>query len=111
MANEADILKALENLYGPGGVSLAGKVSGVMLSGAKAYVSLAGDPAKPEGWEAARVNAEKAIRALSGIEAAVVTLTAERRAALQQRFLALHHELVRDTVKLSTDAIEQVLAA
>ena len=36
---------------------------------------------------------------------------AERRAALQQRFLALHHELVRDTVKLSTDAIEQVLAA
>ncbi len=36
---------------------------------------------------------------------------AERRAVLQQRFLALHHELVRDTVKLSTDAIEQVLAA
>ena len=51
MATEADILKALENLYGPGGVSLAGKVSGVMLSGAKAYVSLNGDPAKPEGWE------------------------------------------------------------
>jgi ATP-binding protein involved in chromosome partitioning len=81
MANEADILKALENLYGPGGVSLAGKVSGVMLSGAKAYVSLNGDPSKPEGWEAARVNAEKAIRALAGIEAAVVTLTAERRPA------------------------------
>ena len=80
MANEADILKALENLYGPGGVSLAGKVSGVMLSGAKAYVSLNGDPAKPEGWEAARTNAEKAIRALPGVEAAVVTLTAERRA-------------------------------
>ena len=81
MANESDILKALENLYGPGGVSLAGKVSGVMLSGAKAYVSLNGDPAKPEGWEAARVNAEKAIRALPGVESAVVTLTAERRAA------------------------------
>ena len=79
MANEADILKALENLFGPGGVSLAGRVSGVMLSGAKAYVSLAGDPSKPQGWEAARVNAEKAIRALPGIEAAVVTLTAERR--------------------------------
>lgn len=78
MASEADILKALENLYGPGGVSLAGKVSGVMLSGAKAYVSLLGDPAKPEGWEAARANAEKAIRALPGIQGAVVTLTAER---------------------------------
>ena len=81
MANEADILKALENLYGPGGVSLAGTVSGVMLSGAKAYVSLAGDPAKPEGWEAARINAEKAIQAVPGVETAVVTLTAERRAA------------------------------
>ena len=80
MASEADILKALENLYGPGGVSLAGKVSGVMLSGGKAYVSLAGDPAKPEGWEMARANTEKAIRAIPGIETAVVTLTAERAA-------------------------------
>ncbi|WP_457796757.1 Mrp/NBP35 family ATP-binding protein [Methylocystis sp. S23] len=78
MATEADILKALENLYGPGGISLARAVSGVNLSGAKAFVSLAGDPAKPEGWEVARVNAEKAIRAVPGIESAVVTLTAER---------------------------------
>jgi ATP-binding protein involved in chromosome partitioning len=78
VATEADILKALENLYGPGGISLARAVSGVNLSGAKAFVSLAGDPAKPEGWEVARVNAEKAIRAVPGIESAVVTLTAER---------------------------------
>ncbi|CAJ0863668.1 Iron-sulfur cluster carrier protein [freshwater sediment metagenome] len=78
MATEADILKALENLYAPGGVSLAKAVSGVNLSGAKAFVSLAGDPAKPEGWEMARVNAEKAIKALPGIDAAIVTLTAER---------------------------------
>lgn len=78
MATEADILKALENLYAPGGVSLARAVSGINLSGAKAFVSLAGDPAKAEGWEMARVNAEKAIKALPGIEAAIVTLTAER---------------------------------
>ena len=37
MATEADILKALENLYAPGGVSLAKAVSGVNLSGAKAF--------------------------------------------------------------------------
>jgi ATP-binding protein involved in chromosome partitioning len=78
VATEADVLKALENLYAPGGVSLAKAVSGVNLSGAKAFVSLAGDPAKPEGWEMARVNAEKAIKALPGIDAAIVTLTAER---------------------------------
>ena len=34
-----------------------------------------------------------------------------RRAALQQRFAALHLELTRDTIQLATDAIEQVLAA
>ncbi|MBL1256369.1 Mrp/NBP35 family ATP-binding protein [Methylocystis sp. Sn-Cys] len=78
MATEADILEALENLYAPGGISLARAVSGINLSGAKAFVSLAGDPAKPEGWEIARTNAEKAIKAVPGIEAAVVTLTAER---------------------------------
>ena len=85
MATEADILKALENLYAPGGVSLAKAVSGVNLSGAKAFVSLAGDPAKPEGWEMARVNAEKAIKALPGIDAAIVTLTAERAPARPRR--------------------------
>jgi ATP-binding protein involved in chromosome partitioning len=78
VATEADILKALENLYAPGGISLARAVSGINLSGAKAFVSIAGDPAKPEGWEMARANAEKAIKAVPGIESAVVTLTAER---------------------------------
>jgi ATP-binding protein involved in chromosome partitioning len=78
VATEADILKALENLYAPGGVSLARAVSGINLTGAKAFVSLAGDPAKAEGWEMARVNAEKAIKAIPGIESAIVTLTAER---------------------------------
>jgi lipid-A-disaccharide synthase len=29
--------------------------------------------------------------------------------ALQQRFLALHHTLLRDTARLATDAIEKVL--
>jgi ATP-binding protein involved in chromosome partitioning len=80
VATEDDILKALENLYAPGGVSIARAVSGINLTGSKAFVSLAGDPAKPEGWEMARANAEKAIKALPGIESAVVTLTAERAA-------------------------------
>ncbi|MCC3243900.1 Mrp/NBP35 family ATP-binding protein [Methylocystis sp. WRRC1] len=78
MATEADILKALENLYGPGGAPLAGAVSGITLSGAKAFVSLAGDPAQGAAWEAARKAAETAVKAIAGVEAAVVTLTAER---------------------------------
>jgi len=91
VATEDDILKALENLYAPGGVSIARAVSGINLTGAKAFVSLAGDPAKPEGWEMARVNAEKAIKALPGIEAAVVTLTAERAAGAAKAHDHHHH--------------------
>ncbi|MGD9657257.1 MAG: Mrp/NBP35 family ATP-binding protein [Methylocystis sp.] len=78
MATEADILKALEGLYGPGGAPLAGAVSGINLTGAKAFVSLSGDPSQTQAWEAARMAAERAIKAAPGIEQAVVTLTAER---------------------------------
>lgn len=94
MATETDILKALEELYGPGGASLAGAVSGINLSGAKAFISLAGDPAQAQAWEAARVAAERAVKAVSGIEQAVVTLTAERApgaAPKQQRPQAHAH--------------------
>ena len=78
MATEADILKALENLYGPGGAPLAGAVSGVNLSGSKAFVSLSADPARAEAWEAARKSAETAVKSVPGVEQAIVTLTAER---------------------------------
>ena len=78
MATEADILKALEGLHGPGGAPLSGAVSGINLSGAKAFVSLSGDPSQAQAWEAARVSAERAVKATPGIEQAVVTLTAER---------------------------------
>jgi ATP-binding protein involved in chromosome partitioning len=53
-------------------------VSGINLSGAKVFVSLAGDPSQAKAWEAARIAAERAIKAAPGIEQAVVTLTAER---------------------------------
>ncbi len=78
MGTEADILKALEGLYGPGGTPLAHAVSGINLSGAKAFVSLSGDPGQAQAWESARIAAERAIKSAPGIEQAVVTLTAER---------------------------------
>jgi ATP-binding protein involved in chromosome partitioning len=83
VANEADILKALENVAGPGGVPLSGAVSGVVVSGATAFVSLAGDPAHEALWEQLRLAAEKAIKAIPGIDKAVVSLTAERKAPAQ----------------------------
>jgi ATP-binding protein involved in chromosome partitioning len=78
MPNEQDILKALENIYAPGGVSLTRAVSGIVISEGKAFVSLTGDPQKPQPWEVARRNAEIAIKAVPGVDAAIVTLTADR---------------------------------
>jgi ATP-binding protein involved in chromosome partitioning len=78
MPNEQDILKALENIYAPGGVSLTRAVSGIVISEGKVFVSLTGDPQKPQPWEVARRNAEIAIKAVPGVDAAIVTLTADR---------------------------------
>ncbi len=79
MANEADVLKALEKVPGPGGVSLvaANAVSGINVAGTKAFVSISGDPARAKEWEAIRLAAERAVGAIGGIERAIVTLTAE----------------------------------
>jgi lipid-A-disaccharide synthase len=35
---------------------------------------------------------------------------AQRVADLQQRFVDMHHSLMRDTAQLATDAIEQTMA-
>jgi ATP-binding protein involved in chromosome partitioning len=87
VTTEADILKALEQAPGPGGQSLvaSGAVSGVNVAGSKAFVSIAGDPAQAKAWEDIRAAAERAVKAVPGIEQAFVTLTAERVAPAQPR--------------------------
>jgi len=83
VASEDEVLQALERAPGPDGAPLSRAVSGINLSGGKAFVSLAGDPARPKEWEAARIAAQEAIGRISGIERAIVTLTAEHKPAPQ----------------------------
>jgi ATP-binding protein involved in chromosome partitioning len=80
VANEADVLKALEKVADPAGrpLSAAGAVSGINVVGGKAFVSIIGDPARADQWEKVRLAAEQAVAQLPGVEKAVVTLTAER---------------------------------
>ena len=80
MANEEDVLKALETVPGPDGASLtaSGAVSGINVTGGKAFISIVGDPARPREWEAVRLSAEQAAGKIPGVERAIVTLTAER---------------------------------
>jgi ATP-binding protein involved in chromosome partitioning len=80
VADEAEVMKALESVSGPGGKSIvaAGLVSGVNVSGAKVFVSLTGDPARAKELEVLAVAVEGAVKTVPGVEQAIVTLTAER---------------------------------
>jgi ATP-binding protein involved in chromosome partitioning len=87
VASEAEVFKALESVPGPGGKSLAssGAVSGIVLGGAKAFVSISGDPAQAAVWEEIRLAAERAVKAVPGVEQAIVTLTSERAPPAQSK--------------------------
>jgi ATP-binding protein involved in chromosome partitioning len=94
VANEADVLKALEKVPGPGGVSLVASnaVSGINVTGTKAFVSISGDPARAKEWEAIRLAAERAVGEIGGVERAIVTLTAERAARPEPARDHRHHD-------------------
>ena len=70
----------MRELPGPGGAPLTtgGAVSGINVTGGKAFVSIVGDPSQPQLWEAIRRAAEEAVGRVAGVDKAIVTLTAER---------------------------------
>ena len=70
---------------------------------------LAGEFLVPELLQKAATPAALARETLAWLADDKATLA--RREALRQRFVSLHRELSRDTVRLASDAIEQVLAA
>ena len=80
MISRDDVMTALAAVPGPDGrASLpnSGAVSGVTIRDGKVFVAIAIDPAKAKAMEPMRAGAEAAIRAISGVAGAVVTLTAE----------------------------------
>ena len=90
MVSRDEVMTALAAVPGPDGrASLpdSGAVSGVTIRDGKVFVAIAIDPAKAKAMEPMRAGAEAAIRAISGVAGAVVTLTAEsaRAAAAPRR--------------------------
>jgi ATP-binding protein involved in chromosome partitioning len=75
------VLDSLARIAGPDGSSLpaSGKLSDVMVSDGKVFFSITVDAAAVEGWEGTRARAEAAVRAIPGVESAMVALTAERK--------------------------------
>ena len=81
MVGENDVLDALTGIVGPDGrsaVSRSNGIAGLTIRSDKVYLALSGNPRLAQAMETMRAEAEGAIRALPGVAAAVVSLTAER---------------------------------
>ncbi|MGB7035111.1 MAG: iron-sulfur cluster assembly protein, partial [Xanthobacteraceae bacterium] len=82
MTLKDDVLSALGKVSSPDGAALpaSGKLSEIVASDGKVFLSITVDAAAVEPWEAVRQRAEAAIRAIPGVTSVMVALTAERAA-------------------------------
>jgi ATP-binding protein involved in chromosome partitioning len=76
------VLSALAKVPSPGGAPLtdARVLSDIVVSDGKVFFSLTVDAASVKAWEPVRKSAEAAVRAVPGVQSALVALTAERAA-------------------------------
>jgi ATP-binding protein involved in chromosome partitioning len=76
------VLASLNGVVSPTGIPLpqTGTLSDVVVGDGKVFFSISVDAAEVKAWEGVRKRAEEAVRALPGIQSALVALTAERRA-------------------------------
>jgi ATP-binding protein involved in chromosome partitioning len=80
-ASKEQVLAALAKVATSGGVALtdARVLSDIVVSDGKVFFSLTVDAAAVKAWEPVRKAAEDAVRALPGVQSALVALTAERK--------------------------------
>jgi ATP-binding protein involved in chromosome partitioning len=75
------VLAALAQVPTPGGTALSDTrmLSDIVVSEAKVFFSITVDAAAVKAWEPVRASAEKAVRAIPGVQSVLVALTAERK--------------------------------
>jgi ATP-binding protein involved in chromosome partitioning len=81
LLDENAITQALGTVHGPDGrtpLTQSGAIGGLTHRDGKVYLSIVVDPAQAAKAEAMRAAAEKALRGIAGVTAAIVTLTSER---------------------------------
>src|SRR5262245_41950039 len=76
-----DVLAALAKVAAPDGAPLtkSGTLSEIVASDGKVFFSLTVDAAAVQAWEPVRKRAEDAVKAIPGVQSAMIALTAERR--------------------------------
>src|SRR5215469_15777932 len=75
-----EVVAALGKIASPDGRPLpaTGKLSDIVVADGKVFFSITVDAGAVQAWEAVRDRAQKAVAALSGVQSAMVALTAER---------------------------------
>ncbi|HEY1311945.1 MAG TPA: iron-sulfur cluster carrier protein ApbC [Pseudolabrys sp.] len=86
-ANKEQVLAALAKVPSPGGAPLtdARVLSDIVVSDGKVFFSMSVDAGAVKSWEPVRKAAEAAVRAVPGVQSALVALTAERAAGAASR--------------------------
>jgi ATP-binding protein involved in chromosome partitioning len=76
-----DVLAALGEIAAPDGTPLpeTGALSDIVASDGKVFFSISVDAAAVQAWEPVRKRAEEAVKAMAGVQSAMVALTAERK--------------------------------
>ena len=79
---QQQVLDALAKVASPRGVALtnANVLSAITVTDGKVFFSINVDAAEARAWESVRAQAEAAVRAIPGVTAAMIALTAERKA-------------------------------
>ncbi|MBX9828905.1 MAG: iron-sulfur cluster carrier protein ApbC [Xanthobacteraceae bacterium] len=77
-----DVLKSLGQVAGPDGTPLpdTGTLSEIVANDGKVFFSITVDAGVVQAWESVRKRAEEAVKAIPGVQSAMVALTAERKA-------------------------------
>jgi ATP-binding protein involved in chromosome partitioning len=79
--NQKQVIEALDKVKSPRGVALTKSdvLSEISVSDGKVFFSINVDAAEARAWESVRAAAEAAVRAVPGVTAAMIALTAERK--------------------------------
>src|SRR5438105_11015114 len=79
--NKDDVLAALGKVAAPDGTPLpkTGTLSDIVASDGKVFFSITVDAGVVQAWEPVRKRAEEAVKTMTGVQSAMVALTAERK--------------------------------
>ena len=79
---QQQVLDALARVMSPRGIALTGAnvLSAITVNDGKVFFSINVEASEARAWESVRAQAETAVRAIPGVTAAMIALTAERKA-------------------------------